>query len=46
MGKIDMNKLINTIIFKERHFHTKPNPTLDPRLVPTPDPTPVPDLET
>jgi hypothetical protein len=46
MGKPDTNRLINTVIFKERRFHTKPNPTLDLTPVPTPDPTLVPDLET
>jgi len=50
MGKLDTNRLINIVIFKERHFHTKPNPTLDTTLVSAPDLTPNPtlvlDLET
>jgi hypothetical protein len=46
MGKPDTNGLIKTIIFKERHFHTEPYPTLDPTHVLAPDPVVVADLET
>jgi hypothetical protein len=46
MGKPETNRLINIVIFKERHFHMEPNPTLDPTPIPTPDLSLILDLET